>query len=33
MFVDTVIEFEPRGNDVWRRDDDAVICVPGTTVG
>lgn len=26
LFVDNVIEFESRVNDVWRRHDDAVIC-------
>ncbi|MCI0441114.1 MAG: MEDS domain-containing protein [Chloroflexi bacterium] len=26
VFVDNVIEFESRVNDVWRRHDDAVIC-------
>jgi hypothetical protein len=26
VFIDNVIEFESRVNDVWRRHDDAVIC-------
>jgi hypothetical protein len=26
LFVDNVVEFESRVNDVWRRHDDAVIC-------
>jgi hypothetical protein len=26
LFVDNVIEFESRVNDIWRRHDDAVIC-------
>ena len=26
VFVDNVIEFESRVNDVWRRHDDVVIC-------
>ena len=26
LFVDNVIEFESRVNDVWRHHDDAVIC-------
>jgi hypothetical protein len=26
-FVDNLVEFESRVNDVWRRHDDAVICV------
>ena len=34
-FVDNVIEFESRVNDVWRRHDDAVICTyrPGQFSG
>jgi hypothetical protein len=26
-YVDNLVEFESRVNDVWRRHDDAVICV------
>jgi hypothetical protein len=26
-YIDNVIEFESRVNDVWRRHDDAVVCV------
>ncbi len=34
-FVDTVIEFEARVNDIWRRHDDVVICTyhPGRFSG
>jgi hypothetical protein len=30
-FVDNVIEFEARVNEIWRRHDDAVICSHGGT--